>query len=127
MNLRQKCIQSYQETIRLADIPSDLRTSLKAHERVPKFIDNLAKEMRSIPNLDSVTIKMMVHDLTHLFITSVRTKADEMRMSDLERIRRQKEKDDLESLKAMTESAQGVEHVETTSKGETTRSTVEIS
>lgn len=72
-------------------MPDDLRASLKAHERVPAFIDNLARQIHLIEKNDHRfkgkpltrdEIMTIVSDFTDVFIQNVKRKRDEEIMSE---------------------------------------------
>ena len=85
MSLRELIRSSYQERIALAPIPEELRRSLRSHERIPKFFDNLERELAVLPPaLRSVErIKDAVYSLTDIFTANLKRIADERQMSDL--------------------------------------------
>jgi hypothetical protein len=76
----------YQEAVRmLPSVDAELKRSLKSHERVPKFLENLSREISRLPNHlrpDRARIKKIVYDMTELFVHNVKRQADEMAMSD---------------------------------------------
>ena len=81
-------VSEYQSTILSADIPTELKRSLKYHERVPQFILNLEKEIKSYKKLfREKEIRLITHSLTNLFIASIKQIADEAYLSDLEKSR----------------------------------------
>lgn len=86
--------RDYKEYLELhkADLPDGLLSALKTHERVPLFIDNLAKELQEVQarglSVDRVTIKNAVYDLTATFIETVKAQAETRQLSELEKIRR---------------------------------------
>ena len=72
--------------------PNELIRSLKHHERVPVFVDNLSKQLQMIErrkkiSLDRIKVKDIVYDMTKNFLTLLNRRADEMAMSDLEKRR----------------------------------------
>lgn len=68
-------------------MPTELRRSLRAHERVPMFIDNLAKELRKMPmTLKRETIHDAVRDLTLLFINTAQTARDQKMLSVMSKL-----------------------------------------
>lgn len=84
MDLKRLIQEDYQESIRLMDIPEGLRKALRAHERTPKFLDNLLFEISKLPpklQPDRIGIKKIVYDLTNLFALNVKRKFDEESMS----------------------------------------------
>lgn len=87
MDLKTIVRQDYQEAVRLLPgIPDELRKGLKTNERVPLFIDNLTKEIASLPahiRPQRLKIKQIVYDLTNTFILNVKRQADEKHLSDI--------------------------------------------
>lgn len=79
--IRALVIQDYQECIALMnDIPEEFKRSLKAHERTPKLLDNLARELSAaerLVHLDRPTIKMAVYDFTRMFVKTLQAYADQ--------------------------------------------------
>jgi F0F1-type ATP synthase membrane subunit b/b' len=93
--LREICRKVYQETIIGAPIPNELKRSLKAHERVPAFIDNLAREFsKAKVSVRRETIEQAARDMTHLFVNAIHQQAEEKLMSPIKRAMLQKKLDD---------------------------------
>lgn len=127
MDLIHLVRRDYQEAVALADAPTELKRSLAAHERVPGFIDNLARELSRVPGLKRETIKVAVYELTNLFIANVKRRADEMHMSEVEKHRRVAEYERAKEAEAMIDKLSGgTEHVERNERGETHRASVEV-
>jgi len=89
MNIDKLILSTYQTTVALSTMPDELKASLKTNERVPRFIAKLKQEIESLPpNLvTELTIVNLTTDLTHLFLHNVKTAADQMAMSDVEKRR----------------------------------------
>jgi hypothetical protein len=86
MDVRKLCIADYQEYIKLADLPTELKRALKTEERVPVFIDNLARQIHQLPvHVSRTRIKECVYDMTKIFISCVQKRAEFRTMSDLEK------------------------------------------
>ena len=85
MSLRRLIQDAYQERVRLADVPDDLRASLRAHERVPAFFRNLEHELARVPQLRGSQITDAVYSLTDTFIAAVKRAAEQRAMSDAAR------------------------------------------
>lgn len=113
----------YQEAIALTEMDPELRRALKAHERVPRFIDNLAGQFfaaeKTIGAIDRETIKLAVYDLTKLFITAVEQQAKERRASDLDKLaakeQREREARLLELANAIADG--GTNEIQVTEEG----------
>lgn len=136
MNSRDICRAAYQSYIATAEMPEDLRRSLKTHERVPAFIDNLAMHVERIeksPKLKARTrlniekITSLAIDFTKVFVANVIRQADERRMSDAEKQRILKAQSDAKELDKLVEETITHEQIRTDSAGnETQASTHEI-
>ncbi len=94
MSLKDLIRSDYKEYIAMFghQFPTELIRSLKHHERVPVFVDNLSKQLQLIERrkkirLDRVKVKDIVYDMTKNFLTLLNRRADEMAMSDLEKRR----------------------------------------
>lgn len=86
-DIRAFCRRVYQDTIAKHE-NTELKRALKTHERVPAFIDNLARELGGLTfDVKPATIEMCVRDMTNLFIRCVETGSKERLMSDLEKLR----------------------------------------
>jgi hypothetical protein len=91
MILKELVRADYKEFIETdLSVPSDLRTALKSNERVPLFIDRVSEEIRKAESvllrrgkkMDRVKIKLLVHEMTKIFIHLVKTRANENYMSE---------------------------------------------
>lgn len=125
MDLRHIIIQDYQEAIRLLPgIPQELRKSLKAHERVPTFVDNLVSQISRIPprlKPTRIKIKQIVYDMTNVFVMNVKRKVEERQLSDAARTAIQANAQKVKDLQATAEgNAQG-EYEELSQKNVMTR------
>lgn len=87
--------ETYKEAIALNPrINSDLRAALRAHERMPLFLQNLAKELE-IVQADRVNkwkkpyteknIKDLIYDMVEVFISGVELEANARRESDIKK------------------------------------------
>lgn len=88
MTLREMVVADYQERVALCSVPEDLKRSLKAHERVPQFVDNLVNEINRFPTkikVDRVKLKYLVHQMTDIFILAVKTTAENKFKSEIEK------------------------------------------
>lgn len=132
------CRKTYQEYVLTADIPNDLRNALKAHERVPVFIDNLAKEISYISNGPALfklgnkritrdEIISITRDFTKVFIQNVHRQAEEKMMSDAAKKAIAENAARAAIEEKLIEETLTDESTERTEKGVTTRSTYEIS
>jgi len=82
MNELEFCRHIYAQRIKARqDIPADLRTALRTHERVPVFIDRLAAEFRKVTNVKRDTIEKAAIEMTDLFISCVIKRRDEDMLS----------------------------------------------
>lgn len=129
MDVKTLCRDDYQEYITLREMPTELRRALKSHERVPVFIDNLAKELYHLPfPVSRETIKKCVYDLTEVFVRLVIKQSDERVMSDVEKMRRIQEADKIKAMDSLQDQleAYGTETTEVTDKGQVQRTTYKI-
>lgn len=84
--LKRLIRKDYQECVALMEMPADLRQALRAHERVPAFLDNLERELSAAKvgrMLSRVKIKETVYSLTEFFVNTVRRHGDEKIMSEV--------------------------------------------
>ena len=84
--MRKQIIDDYRERIQLSSIPTDLKNALKTHERVPRFVENLSKEIygaleAGVP-LTRFDIKNLVYNMTDLFIRCVMSNIEKKMISD---------------------------------------------
>lgn len=84
----------------MLEIPSELRHALKAHERLPTFMQRVALELAQVqdlratkgkPPVSEATIVATICDMTEVFISSVLMEASRKRETDLARIAREAE------------------------------------
>lgn len=89
MSLRQIIEETYKQTVQQAEIPSDLRDALKANERVPQFLRNLERELAVMPSKLQTREQAVfaTRELTLFFIRNVQRRANEMMLSDAEKMR----------------------------------------
>jgi hypothetical protein len=90
MSIREIVRADFEEFIRIdPSVPNGLRSSLKLKERVPSFVDRIAAEIIQVEvsgvKFTREDIKMMVYDLSRIFVHLLKTKAHEAEMSDLAR------------------------------------------
>lgn len=88
MSMKDMVRADFEEFIRLDPlVPEGLRGSLRLRERVPQFVDNLARELSEAEaqgiTFDRYKIKEIVYSLSKLFVGLLKTRADEMEMSDI--------------------------------------------
>jgi hypothetical protein len=88
-SLRKLIISTYQQTVKHAEIPNDLRDSLMVNERVPAFLRNLELELAALPKKYQTTehVTYTTRELTLFFLNNVRIKAEQMMLSDAEKNR----------------------------------------
>jgi hypothetical protein len=110
MHYKKLVLDSYQEAVRLHPTAnSELKASLKAHERVPQFIDNMCKELDKVQTMaiakrgkpySEKHIKEIVYDMTNVFIMGVEEVARKRYESEARKYleqRQAQERADLES------------------------------
>lgn len=89
----------YQEAVMAnMEISSELKHALKAHERVPTFIDNMDQEVAKLqilrmkqgkPMYEEDQIKWLITKMTDVFVASLEVEAQKRHESDLERVLRE--------------------------------------
>lgn len=92
--------KTYQEAIALKQMPSDLRTALKSHERMPLMFKNLALELDKLqtsrilkkkkPFAEKI-IKDVIYDMVDIFISGVELEAKSRYESDMAKLAAQAE------------------------------------
>ncbi len=106
--------KAYRDYILRAPIPKELKRALGTHERIPAFIDNLAKEVRGIDIIRKQKMKRpmtkaqivwLAESMTEVFITGVRNQAKARMLSPLAHQAIQTEQD---HLKILEQAADGI-------------------
>jgi len=95
MNIHEFCRKAYREFIEAQDIDPAFKKSLRTHERVPAFIDNLSREFSKLtfePKRETLTLA--VEDMCRLFINCVQRSYTDRIMSDLDKYTIRKEAED---------------------------------
>lgn len=110
MYYRRLVEETYRESIALNNkIPDDLRSALKAHERIPLFLNNLALELDKLQihrqkkgqeTFTDAKIKSIVYDFTDVFITGIKAEAEAKYQSDIQKQLMQKQIADAKDLDA---------------------------
>ncbi len=123
------CRKTYQDFIERQPILTELKRSLRVHERVPVFVDNMAAEIHKLQfEVKRETVIKMIEDMTRYFIMAVEQTSKERVMSQVERMRIKTEA----STKAIMDKAAdafnnlGVENVTKDKHGETHHQTAII-
>ena len=98
---------TYQEAIALKQMPSDLRLALKSQERMPLFLENLAKELEIIQAdrlkknkklYQEKTIKDTIYDFVDIFISTVETEAQNRIKTDMQKMIDKQKEDERKDL-----------------------------
>ncbi len=129
MDVKHLCVQYFKEYLEQVETDRELVRALKSHERVPVFIDNLARSLYHLPvRVSKQTIKTCVFDLTRIFTNCLKIKAKEMYMSDLEKslIKKKEEEKIMADQLADAIFSQGKEEVVKNENGTTYKETVRI-
>lgn len=89
MSLRQVIEETYRQTVEQADVPTDLKHALKTNERVPLFLRNLERELATVPAKFQTREQAVfsTRELTLFFLKNVQQRANEMMLSDAEKMR----------------------------------------
>lgn len=129
--IRKIITETYQKTITDGPYNSELKRSLRVHERVPVFFDNLTREL-SKPGFNPTReqIELATRDLTHVFIRAVHMKAEERVMSPLKKAMAKAAKSRADEMKrlviAIEKQGEENEQITEDKKGETSRSVVNV-
>ena len=118
------------------EFPTELKNALKAHERVPLMIDNLARELREVEKhaykLKGIQptkqeLVSIVEDFTRVFLQNLVRQADEKRMSDAAKAAIKQNEADAKQAMQMIEESQINDTTETNKEGyETSTQTYQI-
>lgn len=103
MTIQEMVRADFEEFIRLDPaVPPELKTSLRLKERVPDFMDRLAKEIAQVEaggiKLDRHKIKQLVYNLSAFFVHCMKVQADQMYMSDIAKTAVKKHSQELEKF-----------------------------
>lgn len=118
--------RAYQRALRELDIDAGLRQALKAHERVPKFIDCLSDEFTKLashrlkigkPLPADRHLESMVKDITEIFIKGVQAKASQSYESEITRAMRKQETDRLRDLDSTIDGKASGDYADVISEG----------
>lgn len=128
MNLLDVCRKAYQDCIRDSDYSSEFKRFLRTHERVPKFVDNLAKDFRNHRGMNFTRdqIEYAVREATKLFAFAAHRQAEERVLSPLAKAVLKKREDDKEAFRKEAEALdrKGADNVFETKKGQIDKSVV---
>jgi len=99
-SLRKFIIAMYQQAVNDSEAPVELKLSLRASERVPKFLMNLEKECALLPNKHQTKEKIgyLISQMTKVFLKNIQAQADQMMLSDAEKSRIRTEHDNAQIL-----------------------------
>lgn len=95
--------QTYQQTVKEAPVPDELKQSLKFNERVPGFFSNLKKEL-TLAKATREEVIEATRDLTLIFLNNVDRAAKERMMTDAEKSRILTEQHKVNVLRESAES-----------------------
>lgn len=86
-SLKAFILRCYDERIALAEMPSEMRESLKASNRVPAFLQNLQLRVEKLPirYQKQETIRDATYSLTDWFIEAFKKHANERMLSEVEK------------------------------------------
>lgn len=127
-DVRALCRRIYRETIEKQE-NTELKRALRTHERVPAFIDNLAREVSRLKfSVKKESIEAMVRDMTAWFIKCVDLQAVARVESKMAQIMREKRAQEAEEFRKEAEAleAQGEHRVTQDQKGETDHQIVRL-
>jgi len=122
--IRRLVRKIYQEVIEKDPrVPANLRSMLKSHERIPRFIDNVSMQIEKFrPNTKRETVERIVREMTLLFVSTAKQKAEENAMSPINKTLLRMKQDAQRRLDAAAEAVNAGEtsYVATDDKGNET-------
>jgi hypothetical protein len=123
----RKIYQNFVETDE--SVPSELRRALRAHERVPAFIDKMSAELNLVgDHVKKENVEQAVRDMCRFFISNVKRAAEEKATSPLEKARLISIQDEANRIRQAADKVEqkegDSERVESAPKGEITRSEI---
>lgn len=129
--IRKIVEETYRKVIKEGPYPDDFKRSLKTHERIPRFFDNLVRELsKPLLNLKRETIELAATDMTRVFVRACFAKAEERVMSPVKKAMLKARQSRIAEMKKLGDAlvAQGDanEQIKKTAKGETSYSQVKI-
>lgn len=83
-SLRRLIIRYFQERVNQAPMENELRRALKVHERVPLFIDNMARELSRVKGLTVTHVRDVTESMTDFFIETVKAHTEQRLLSPSE-------------------------------------------
>lgn len=86
IELARKVYRQTVDTMPPEYMPEGLRVALRSHERVPLFIDNLAKQFAKVPHASRETLEQATRDMTIFFINAAKTAKDQKMMSVMKKL-----------------------------------------
>lgn len=114
--------KAYQAQIREGGYNSELIRALRVHERVPVFIDNMAKEFSTQKGMkfNRDQIEFAAREMTKVFVIMVERQAEERLMSPLAKAMRKAKVDAEETFRKEAEALEkkGADNVFETIKGQ---------
>ncbi len=132
-DIRKICQDEYQKYVKDQPIPVELKRALRAHERIPLFIDNMAHqfaqcEKRNV-KVSREQIISAVRDLTKIFILNVTQQAEERAMSPIKKAHLKAKASQIADMKklgdALVNKGDAIEEVTQDKKGnQTSKATV---
>lgn len=129
--IRKIVEDTYKRVIKEGPYPEDFKRSLKTHERIPRYFDNLVRELsKPLLNLKRETIEMAARDMTHLFVRACFAKAEERVMSPVKKVMLKAQQARIAEMKKLGDAfaAQGDanEQIKKTAKGEISTSRIKV-
>lgn len=129
--IRKIVEETYRKVIKEGPYPEDFKRSLKTHERIPRYFDNLVRELsKPLLNLKRETIELAATDMTRLFVRACFQRAEERVMSPVKKAMLKAQHARIQEMKKLGDAfaAQGDanEKVKKTAKGEISYSQVKV-
>lgn len=128
-DIRDLCRRTYREYVEKRVDDTELRRALRTHERVPAFIDNLARELgRLESNVKRETIERAVTDMTAMFVGLAKRQFHERVMSKLAIGLHEKREREKEEFRREVDALErkGTESVTQDKTGETVHHVIEV-
>ncbi len=129
MSAQELVRKTYRAYIETMPIPTELKRSLRTHERVPRFIDNMAAEFQKLTfDVKRETIISAVEDMTRIFVLALQTSAEQKALSPIAKAMIKKREADMNQFRreaAAIEKA-GVNNVTLNKDGEISTQVVNV-
>lgn len=114
-DLRDLCRKTYQEWVTAAPLPTEFKRALMIHERVPRFVDLLATELKmASPNIKRETVIKLIHSMCEYFVLAVDTAAQNRTMSSIQKMLIKKKQDEEQVIRNAVARLEALGETQTT-------------